>query len=58
MKKTNERYLIGKFYAKWLYKESVLAKIENGSQIRCIGGLYDYQSKIQHETKRDPPRVL
>ena len=55
MKKTNERYLIGKFFAKWLYKELVLAKIENGSQIRCIGGLYDYQSKIHHETKRDPP---
>ena len=45
-------------YGKWLYKELFLAKIENGSQIRCIGGPYEYQSKIQHETKRDPPRLL
>ena len=54
MKRTNESHLISNFYLIWLYKESVLAKIENGSQIRCIGGPYDYPSKIQHETKRDP----
>ena len=54
MKKTNERYLISNLFVKWLYKELILGRIENGSQIRCIGGPYDYPSKIQHETKRDP----